>query len=233
MSTPTGRLFITIDGSSSSGKSTFAKTIAKELGLTYIDSGAMYRAVTLFALRNGMAGTGSVDEEALTGALDRIHIDFRFNPQKQKHETFLNGENIEDEIRTIEVSDCVSPVSKIGKVREKLVAIQRSFGKDRGVVMDGRDIGTVVFPGADIKIFLASDVDTRARRRHRELLEKGQEHGLEEIKKNISDRDRIDSTREISPLRKPDDAVELDNSSMTVEEEMEWFRNIMEEKLKD
>lgn len=224
------KLVIAIDGHSSSGKSTFAKAIASELNLIYIDSGAMYRAVTWYAMQNGSISEGQIDEQALVNELGKINISFRFNPEKNRHETMLNGINIEDQIRQIGVSQYVSPVSKIGKVREKLVNLQRSYAEHSGVVMDGRDIGTVVFPGADIKIFLVSDVNIRAGRRYRELAEKGQEILLSEVKENINDRDHQDSTRDISPLRKADDAVELDNSHMTVEEQMEWFRELLKNK---
>ena len=224
------KLVIAIDGHSSSGKSTFAKAIAAELGLLYIDSGAMYRAVTWYALQNGSIVQGRVDEKALVEQLDDLDIGFRFNKESNRHETILNGMNIEDQIRQITVSQYVSPVSKIGKVREKLVSLQRSYAKNSGVVMDGRDIGTVVFPAADIKIFLVSDVDIRAERRFRELESKGQSVPLSEVRENIADRDHQDSTRDISPLRKAEDAVELDNSNMTVDGQMVWFRELLGKK---
>jgi cytidylate kinase len=181
-------------------------------------------------MQNGSISEGQIDERALVNELGKINISFRFNPEKNRHETLLNGINIEDQIRQIGVSQYVSPVSKIGQVREKLVNLQRSYAEHSGVVMDGRDIGTVVFPGADIKIFLVSDVNIRAERRYRELAGKGQEVLLREVKENITDRDHQDSTRDISPLRKADDAVELDNSHMTVEEQMEWFRELLKNK---
>jgi cytidylate kinase len=223
-------MIIAIDGHSSSGKSTFAKAIAAEMNLTYIDSGAMYRAVTLFALQNGLIKNGRINEKALAEALGEIRIDFRFNSQTKRHETCLNDVNIEDKIRMIEVSNYVSPVSKLREVREKLVDLQRSYARASGVVMDGRDIGTVVFPDADIKIFLVSDVTVRAERRHRELAEKGLDHAIEEVMDNIMDRDHQDSTREISPLKKPDDALVLDNSNMTVDQQMDWFREVLKGK---
>jgi cytidylate kinase len=224
------RLVIAIDGHSSSGKSTFAKAIAAELGLVYIDSGAMYRAVTLYGMQNGHIRNGRIDGEGLVKELHKINISFRFNKEKNRHETILNGINIEDQIRGIDVSQYVSPVSKIAKVREKLVSLQRSYAENAGVVMDGRDIGTVVFPDADIKIFLISDVNIRAERRHKEMEGNGQAVPLIEVKENIATRDHQDSTREISPLRKADDAVELDNSHMTVDEQMKWFKELLKKR---
>ncbi len=223
-------MVIAIDGHSSSGKSTFAKAIAAEMNLTYIDSGAMYRAVTLFALQNGLITDGIINREGLIEALDEIHIDFQYSQERKRHETILNNINIEDKIRMIDVSSFVSPVSKLREVREKLVELQRSYASNSGVVMDGRDIGTVVFPDADIKIFLVSDVNIRAERRHKELGEKGMAHAIEEVKDNIMDRDHQDSTRKISPLKKADDAIVLDNSNMTVAQQMEWFRELLKKK---
>ena len=223
-------LVIAIDGHSSSGKSSWAKTIARELGITYVDSGAMYRAVTLYAMENGLIRDGIIDEPELVRQLDSISIEIIFNQEKSRHETWMNGKNIEDEIRTVAVSNFVSPVSKIREVRVALVDLQRQMAQDKGVVMDGRDIGTVVFPDADIKIYLSAKADIRARRRYDELMEKGMEASYEEILENIMDRDHQDSTREISPLKKADDAIELDNSSMTPEEQMVWFRDLMKKK---
>lgn len=216
------KLIIAIDGFSSSGKSTFAKKIAARLGYVFIDSGAMYRAVTLYAIENGLIRDGIIDEAALTGSLDRIVIDFRFNPQRGASDIYLNGECVEGRIRTIGVSNFVSEVSSIGAVREKLVALQRRIGHGGGVVMDGRDIGTVVFPDADLKIFLTADPAVRARRRYEELAAAGQQVSLEEIERNIRERDRLDQTRTISPLRQAPDAVVLDNSAMTTDEQMKW-----------
>jgi len=224
------KLVIAVDGHSSSGKSTFAKAIASELGLLYIDSGAMYRAVTWYALRHGSIADGRINEKELVEQLDGMDIGFRFDRETNKYVTILNGENIEDWIRQINVSQHVSPVSKIREVREKLVSLQRSYARDSGVVMDGRDIGTVVFPNADIKIFLIADVNVRAERRYRELESKGQPVPLREVKENITDRDHQDSTRDISPLRKAKDAVELNNSNMTVEGQMVWFRELLKKK---
>lgn len=224
-------LVIAIDGHSSGGKSSYAKAIAKELGITYVDSGAMYRAVTLYAMENNIIRHGVIDERELVRHLDRIRIDIIYNQEKARHETWMNGRNIEDDIRTVAVSDFVSPVSKIREVREALVDLQRKMAQDKGVVMDGRDIGTVVFPEADIKIYLTAKPGIRAQRRYDELKEKGMEASYEKILENIMDRDHQDSTRDISPLRKADDAVELDNSAMTPAEQMIWFKDLLEKKL--
>jgi CMP/dCMP kinase len=224
-------IIIAIDGYSSCGKSTVAREVARQLGYTYIDSGAMYRAVTLYCLRNNLAPAGKVNEEELRRQIDKIHIRFIFNDQLQKDETFLNGENIEDEIRRPEVADLVSPVSVIGFVREALVKLQREMGRYKGIVMDGRDIGTVVFPEAELKIFMTATPEIRAKRRYDELMAKGVQVNLEDIVRNIRDRDRIDSTREISPLRKADDAIVLDNSDMTREQQLAFVLELAESKL--
>ncbi len=218
------KIIIAIDGYSSGGKSTFAKAVAAKLGYIFIDTGAMYRAVTLFAMRRGIAD----DPEALAAALPEVHIAFRFNPATGRSDVYLNGENVEAEIRRIDVSGRVSAVSRIPQVREKLVAMQREMGRARGIVMDGRDIGTVVFPDAELKIFMTADAHVRAERRYKELIAKGEEVSLAEIEQNIRDRDRQDETREVGPLRRAGDAVLLDNSYMTVEQQMEW----MDEQLK-
>ncbi len=226
-------LVIAIDGHSSGGKSSYAKLIAKELGITYVDSGAMYRAVTLYAMENKLIEEGIIDEKELVRQLDGISIDIIYNPGKARHETWMNGKNIEDDIRTVAVSGYVSPVSKIREVREKLVDLQREMAHDKGVVMDGRDIGTVVFPDADIKIYLTAKPEIRAQRRYDELKEKGMGAAYKEILDNIMDRDHQDSTRDISPLKKAEDAIELDNSSMTQIEQMIWFMDLLEKKLGD
>lgn len=223
------RLIIAIDGFSSGGKSTFARAIAVRLGYVFIDSGAMYRAVTLWALRHGLVRDGAVDEAGLVSTLDEIRIEFRFDAGRGASDIFLNGENVSGPIRGIEVSDTVSRVSSIAAVREKLVAMQRAMGRDGGVVMDGRDIGTVVFPDADLKIFLTADPVVRARRRYDELRAAGQEVSLAGIERNIRERDHRDQTREISPLRQAADAIVLDNSHMTLDEQMDW----VEARLKD
>jgi cytidylate kinase len=221
------RIIIAIDGHSSGGKSTFAKAIARELGITYIDSGAMYRAVTLYCLENGLINDNKIDINGLENKLGHINIEFRFNDLLVRSETFLNGKNVEDRIREIDVSQHVSPVSKIGSVREKMVHLQREMAKDRSVVMDGRDIGSVVFPDADVKIFLTANEQIRAKRRYDELKEKGMEVSFREVEKNITDRDHQDSSREISPLVRPADAHVLDNSNMSVEDQMAWFNGIL------
>lgn len=223
-------IIIAIDGHSSGGKSTFAKAIAKELGITYIDSGAMYRAVTLFGLEQGLISDGDLKVRELIDRLDEIRIDFRYNDASMKTETFLNDINVEEKIRDIGVSRYVSPVSKIGPVREKMVALQREMAANKSVVMDGRDIGSVVFPDADIKIFLIANEEIRARRRYDELKQKGLEITLQDVKHNIADRDRQDSTRDISPLVQPEDAHVLDNSYMSVDDQMDWFRGLLIDK---
>ena len=217
------KIVIAIDGFSSCGKSTFAKAIAARLGYIFIDTGAMYRAVTLYALQQGAIRSGIVDEDAVVALLGDVEITFRFNPKRGASDIYVNGDLAEDKIRSIEVSNCVSGVSSIREVREKLVAMQQQMGRDRGVVMDGRDIGTVVFPDAELKIYMTADARVRAERRYAELKAKGDDVTLDEILKNVISRDNADMTREISPLRRADDAIELDNSQMSVEEQMAWF----------
>ena len=217
------KIVIAIDGHSSCGKSTFAKAIAARLGYIFIDTGAMYRSVTLYALENGGIVDGIVDEDAIIKLLDQIEITFRFNPARGASDIYVNGDLVEGKIRTIEVSNFVSPVSGIGAVRTKLVAMQQQMGKHRGVVMDGRDIGTVVFPDAELKIFMTAEPKVRAERRYAELTAKGDNVSFEEILENVISRDKADTNRTISPLRKADDAVVLDNSAMTVAEQMDWF----------
>ena len=217
------RIIIAIDGHSSCGKSTFAKAIAARLGYIFIDTGAMYRAVTLYALEHGAIHSGIVEEAEVEAMLDDINIDFRFNPARGASDIYVNGDLVEGKIRTIEVSNCVSAVSSIAAVREKLVSMQQQMGHKRGVVMDGRDIGTVVFPEAELKIYMTADAMVRAERRYKELTAKGDSVTLEEIYENVVSRDEADMTRKISPLRKADDAIVLDNSAMSVEEQMEWF----------
>lgn len=217
------RIIIAIDGHSSCGKSTFAKAIAARLGYIFIDTGAMYRAVTLYALEHGAITSGIVDEGRVVDMLKDIEIDFRFNPERGASDIYVNGDLAEGKIRTIEVSNCVSAVSSIGEVRAMLVAMQQQMGHRRGVVMDGRDIGTVVFPEAELKIYMTADPMVRAERRYKELTAKGDNVTLEEIYENVVSRDKADMTRAISPLRKADDAIVLDNSHMSVEEQMAWF----------
>ncbi|MBE9511159.1 MAG: (d)CMP kinase [Bacteroidetes bacterium] len=222
-------LTIAVDGYSSCGKSTFAKEIAGKLNYKYIDSGAMYRAITLLCIRKNIISGETINKKALELLLSAADIDFRFTETRNRHETFLNGKNVEDEIRTTGVSDYVSQISEIGQVREKMVNIQRRYGKDGGIVMDGRDIGTVVFPEADLKIFMIARAEVRAERRYKELQGKGVDADFEAVKKNIEKRDYIDANRKISPLKKATDAIVLDNSNITVQEQMEWFEELLRE----
>jgi CMP/dCMP kinase len=215
---------IAIDGYSSCGKSTFARLIARDLNYVYIDSGAMYRAVALYCLQNGILSENQVDLSRLQKALQEINIRFSINSATGLQETWLNGVNIEEKIRGIEVSSVVSSISQIGDVRTKMVSMQRKIGENGRVVMDGRDIGTVVFPHAILKIFMTADPDVRAKRRYDELIQKGMPVQLDEIAENIRMRDREDENRPVSPLRKATDALILDNSYMTITEQMEWFR---------
>ena len=220
-------LTIAVDGYSSCGKSTFAKEIARKLNYKYIDSGAMYRAITLLCAKKNIISGEKINIKDLELLLTDTDIDFRFTDTRNRHETFLNGKNVEDEIRTAGVSDYVSQVSEIGQVRAKMVLIQRKYGKEGGIVMDGRDIGTVVFPDADLKIFMTANPEIRAERRYKELKEKGVDTDFEAVKKNIEKRDHIDSSRKISPLKKAADAIVLDNSNMTVPDQMEWFEELL------
>lgn len=221
-------IIIAIDGFSSCGKSTFARSIASRMGYIFIDTGAMYRAVSLYAMRAGAIVDGKVDAERIVELLPQIEITFSFNPERGASDIYVNGEMVEQEIRTIEVSNNVSAVSQIREVRQKLVALQQSMGQKGGIVMDGRDIGTVVFPDADIKLFMVADPHIRAQRRYDELTAKGQDVSLEEIEANVVARDKADMSREESPLRRADDAIELDNSYMSVDEQMEWFFSLVE-----
>jgi len=227
------KLIIAIDGYSSCGKSTFAKAIAKELNYIYIDSGAMYRAVTLYCIRRGFISDDRLNVAGIVNELKDIHIEFVYNTVISEYETFLNSENVETEIRGLEVSSRVSRISQIHQVRSRLVELQRQIGVLKGIVMDGRDIGTVVFPDADLKIFMTASVDIRAKRRYDELRSKGMDVNMKEIRNNIVARDITDENRDISPLRRAEDALVLDNSRMTVGEQMEWIRKIIEEKLND
>lgn len=217
------QVVIAIDGYSSCGKSTFAKAIAKKLGYAYIDSGAMYRATTLYGLQNGaFDAEGTLNSTKLIQALPQITITFKFNNEKSRNETFLNGTCVEDEIRTIAIADKVSRVAEIAEVREQMVLLQQQMGQKKGIVMDGRDIGTVVFPDAEFKIFMTADPAIRAQRRYDELKAKGETVDIKEVEENIRKRDYIDENREVSPLRKADDALVLDNSHISVEQQMEW-----------
>lgn len=218
------KITIALDGHSSCGKSTMAKDLAKELGYIYVDTGAMYRAVTLYAMRHNLIkADGSIEQQGLRAQLPQIEIAFQLNPTTGRPETLLNGENVEKEIRTMEVSAHVSPIATLPFVREKLVEQQQKMGVGGGVVMDGRDIGTVVFPHAELKVFVTASAEVRAERRFKELKEKGMEADYNEILANVKERDYIDSHRETSPLRKADDAIELDNSNMTIDEQRQWL----------
>ncbi len=217
------KIIIAIDGFSSCGKSTFAKAIAARLGYIFIDTGAMYRAVTLYAQQHGAIRSGMIDEEAVCRLLPEMQIAFRFNPERGASDIYMNGDRVEGLIRSIEVSNSVSGVSAIPQVRRKLVAMQQEMGRRKGVVMDGRDIGTTVFPEAELKIFMKADPAVRARRRYDELRAKGDDVSLAQIERNVRERDQADMSRAVSPLRQAEDALVLDNSRMTVEEQMEWF----------
>ncbi|MCD8185584.1 MAG: (d)CMP kinase [Rikenellaceae bacterium] len=217
------KISIAIDGTSSSGKSSFARKIAARLGYRYIDTGAMYRAVTLYARRNGFIHTDStLDADGLSAQLGSLRMDFLPNRETGRNELYLNGENVEQSIRSMEINEYVSAVSQLPCVREQLVRMQRQIGSAKGVVMDGRDIGTVVLPQAELKIFMTADPEVRAMRRYKELLEKGEKVVLEEILENIRKRDRADTTRKVSPLKKAPDALTLDNSQMNIQEQMAW-----------
>ena len=227
------QIIIAIDGHSSSGKSTMAKDLAKEIGYIYIDTGAMYRAVTLYALQHGFFSGEKVDEEVLRSALPDIHISFQLNKQTGRPDTYLNGTNVEREIRGMEVSDKVSLVAALPFVRRAMVAQQQEMGKAKGIVMDGRDIGTTVFPDAELKLFITASPEVRARRRLDELKAKGEATTYEEVLENVKKRDYLDSTREESPLRKADDAVVLDNSDMTISEQKAWLLEVVRQRLQE
>lgn len=221
------KIVIAIDGFSSCGKSTFAKAIAKRLGYLYIDSGAMYRAVTLELLRRGLIKDGVVDTSTLDSILKEINIGFSYDSSRNGYVTTLNGEVVEDEIRSTQVANHVSLVAAIPAVRTRLVELQRELGKQKGIVMDGRDIGTVVFPNAELKIFMTANPIVRAQRRLKELQGKGLNVTLDEVLKNIEERDYIDQNRDVAPLRQADDALVLDNTNMTVDEQMEWVEDMV------
>jgi len=218
------KITIAIDGHSSCGKSTMAKDLAREVGYIYVDTGAMYRSVTLYALRHELFNAdGSIKTEELEAEMPNIQISFRFNAETGRPDTYLNNERVEDAIRTLEVSNHVSPIATLPFVRTALVAQQQQMGRDKGVVMDGRDIGTVVFPDAELKIFVTASAEVRAQRRYDELQAKGMPADYADILKNVQERDYIDSHREVSPLHKADDAIELDNSHMTIPEQKQWL----------
>jgi cytidylate kinase len=209
-----------------------AKDLAREVGYVYVDTGAMYRSVTLFALRNGLFEGESINTEELQKRMPEINISFKFNPETGRPDTYLNGELVEQEIRSMEISSHVSPIAAIGFVREAMVAQQQQMGRDGGVVMDGRDIGTVVFPNAELKVFVTASAEVRAQRRFDELKAKGMPADYEDILKNVQERDYIDSHREVSPLRQADDALLLDNSNMTISEQKEWLLERFKERTK-
>lgn len=225
------KITIAIDGHSSTGKSTLAKQLAKALGYVYVDTGAMYRAVALYALQNGYISEESFDKEGLIRALPHIYLKFIFNPQLGFAEMFLNDVNVEAQIRSIRVSNYVSKIAEISEVRTNLVKQQQAFGKDKAVVMDGRDIGTVVFPNAELKIFMTASAKIRAERRFNELVAKGQEVSFDEVYKNVIERDSIDSSREDSPLVKANDAIELDNSELSKEEQFDMIYKLAVERI--
>lgn len=218
------KIIIAIDGHSSCGKSTMAKALAKKTGYTYIDTGAMYRAVTLFALRHGLIADGEIKTDELERLLPQVSIGFMYDSEGMQH-TLLDGEDVEREIRGMEVSQNVSPVSALPFVREAMVAQQRIMGQSGAIVMDGRDIGTTVFPNAELKIFVTARDDVRAQRRYDEMVQKGEDPVFEDVLENVRQRDWIDSHREVSPLRQADDAIVLDNSDMTIPQQDEWLMN--------
>ena len=217
------KITIAIDGFSSSGKSTMAKDLAKEIGYIYIDSGAMYRAVTLYAMEHNLFNGEEIDTENLEKQIQDIHISFQLNPETGRPDTYLNHVNVENQIRCMDVSSKVSPISTLSFVREAMVRQQQEMGNNKGIVMDGRDIGTTVFPNAELKIFVTASPETRAERRYEELKAKGQTSSYEDILKNVKERDYIDQNRDISPLRKADDAILLDNSTMSISQQKEWL----------
>lgn len=218
-------IIVAVDGFSSCGKSTMARDLARAVGYAYIDTGAMYRAVTLYAIRQGFFYGDTLNEAALQQAMNNIEISFRPNPETGVSETFLNGEPVEAEIRGMEVSNRVSRIAALGFVRRALVSKQQAMGEAKGIVMDGRDIGTVVFPQAELKIFVTASAEIRAQRRVKEMSEKGQLVSFDEVLKNVQERDRLDMARAESPLRKADDAIELDNTHMTIAEQQAWLMN--------
>lgn len=227
------KIIVAIDGHSSCGKSTMAKDLAREVGYIYVDTGAMYRAVTLFAMRNNLFDAeGNINTERLEQLLPEVKISFKLDPETSRPMACLNGEVVEQEIRSLEVSQHVSPIAALPFVRAKLVEQQQAMGKEKGIVMDGRDIGTVVFPGAELKIFVTASAEIRAQRRYKELQAKGMPADFDDILKNVEERDYIDSHRATSPLRQADDALVLDNSHLTIEEQKKWLMEKFNEKTK-
>ena len=226
-------IVIAIDGHSSTGKSTVAKKLAKALKYKYVDTGAMYRAVTLYAMRNGWINDTDVNVPELIKNLSSININFEYNSEKATNDVILNGENVEQEIRTMQVSENVSSIAKIDEVRKKLVDIQKKLGEEKGIVMDGRDIGSVVFPDAELKIFMTASSEIRATRRYDELKNKGEDISFEEVLKNVKHRDYIDSNRENSPLIQSEDAIKIDNSQMSQQEQFETILEFAKNTIKD
>lgn len=222
----TRRITIAIDGHSSAGKSTMAKALARELNYVYIDTGAMYRAATLYAMKERLIINGQVDVESLEGCLDKMFLSFKFNPATETSDMHLGGINVEKEIRTLEVAKNVSTIAKISSVRNKLVALQKRMAEGAGVVMDGRDIGTVVLPDAELKFFMTADPEVRAWRRLKELKDKGRETTFDEVLENVLHRDKLDSERAVAPLKQAEDAVIIDNSNLTMEEQFEFMLNV-------
>lgn len=227
------KITIAIDGYSSTGKSTIAKQLASTFGYVYVDSGAMYRAMTLFAMNEGFVSPDHLNREDLIGHLDKADVAFTFNPELGYAEIYLNGKNVESQIRTLEVSNLVSVVAAISEIRRKMVAIQQEIGRNKGVVMDGRDIGTVVFTDAELKLFMTSSAETRAQRRYDELIGKGHEVSYDEVLQNVLNRDQIDTTRADSPLVKAEDAIEIDNSNLTKEQQFDKVLKLTQEVLRN
>ncbi|GGD42085.1 (d)CMP kinase [Muriicola marianensis] len=227
------KIIIAIDGYSSTGKSTMAKQLARALGYIYVDTGAMYRAVTLYALQKGYIDENDFRKDALVADLKAIDLSFKYNPELQYSEMYLNGSNVEKEIRTLEVSGYVSQISVVPEVRQKLVALQQEMGREKGLVMDGRDIGTVVFPHAELKIFMTASPDIRATRRYKELLDRGALISYEEVLENVQKRDFLDSNREHSPLKKAEDAIVMDNSAMSQKEQFERALSLVQMRLEN
>jgi len=225
------KITIAIDGFSSTGKSTLAKQLAKELGYVYVDTGAMYRAVTYFAMQNNLVSETHIDKEGLIAQLPSINLRFQFNPSLGFAEMYLNNENVESQIRTIEVSRMVSKIAEISEVRAKLVNQQQAIGNEKAIVMDGRDIGSVVFPDADLKLFMTACSKTRAKRRFDELVEKGQDVTFEEVLQNVEERDYIDTNRNDSPLVKSEDAIEIDTSLLSKRDQFEIVLQLVKERL--
>ena len=225
------KITIAIDGYSSTGKSTVAKQLASHLNYIYVDTGAMYRAVTLYALNNNIISETVFDKEKLINELDNIEITFKYNETKGFAEVLLNSINVEHQIRTLKVSNFVSPIATVSEVRKKLVSQQQRLGKDKGVVMDGRDIGTVVFPDADLKLFMTASAEERAQRRYKELIERGDAVNYEDIYNNVVERDLIDTTRKDSPLVKAKDAIEVDNSQLTLDGQFHTILQLVKDKL--